>query len=69
VNTTDHSNAVEQYVHIKEASARLGIPYFKLSRFIKSGAVPFYRVGNSRRLVRISELVAAIAHASCGATK
>ena len=57
----------EPYISIKDASRRLGIQYFKLARFVRSGAVRSYCVGNSRRLVRMTELVEAIARSSTGA--
>lgn len=45
---------------VKQAAAELGIPYFKLARAVKEGLVPSYTLYNSRRLVRVSEIVAVI---------
>jgi hypothetical protein len=45
---------------VKAAAVELGLPYFKLARAVKQGLVPSYTIYNSRRLVRISEIVAVI---------
>jgi hypothetical protein len=56
----------EPFITIKDAAARLGLPYFKLQRFVKSGGVTRYKVANSRQLVRLSELIAAIESSRSG---
>jgi len=45
---------------IQEAAELLGLPYFKLNRAAKRGLIPTYTIFNSRRLVRVSEVVAVI---------
>lgn len=50
----------EKLVTLKEASAAFGLPPFKLYRAAKSGLIPSYRVFNSRKLVRLSEVLAVI---------
>lgn len=43
-----------------QAAAALGLPVWKLRRAAKAGLFPTYHVLNTRRLVRLSEVVAAI---------
>jgi hypothetical protein len=50
----------ERFVTLKVAAYDLGIPYWKLLRAAKAGTIPTYRILNSRRLVRISEVIAVI---------
>lgn len=50
----------EALITLKEAAATLGLPYFKLQRAARAGLMPTYFVYNSRRLVRLSEVVAVI---------
>ena len=57
---TDPPFSIEPFINVKEAAQKLGVPYFKLRRFINAGRVPIYCVGNSRKLLRLSELVLAI---------
>ena len=57
---TSKLNYVEPFLTIKDAAARLGVPYFKLQRFVKSGGVVTYKIANGRQLIRLSELVEAI---------
>lgn len=45
---------------IKAAAYSLNLPTWKLRRAVKLGLVPSYALLNSRRLVRISEVVAAL---------
>lgn len=50
----------EHLISLKDAAKALGLPYFKLQRAARSGLIPTYRVYNSRKLVRLSEVVATI---------
>ena len=50
----------EPLVTLKDAAERLGLPYFKVQRAARAGLIPTYFVYNSRRLVRLSEVVAVI---------
>jgi excisionase family DNA binding protein len=45
---------------IQQAAITLNIHIWKLRRAVKSGLIPSYTIWNSRRLVRLSEVVAAI---------
>jgi len=45
---------------LKAAAEALNLPYFKLQRAARAGLIPTYSVYNSRRLVRLSEVVAII---------
>jgi excisionase family DNA binding protein len=50
----------EKQLTIKEASSLLGVPYWKLLRAVNRGDVPSYKFFNSRKLVRLSEILAII---------
>jgi hypothetical protein len=56
----DTGGPVEQLRTVKQAAADLGLPYFKLNRAVKNGLIPHYSLYNSRRLVRVSEVLAVI---------
>ncbi|HVI30171.1 hypothetical protein [Hansschlegelia sp.] len=45
----------------KEAADLLGLPYFKIQRAARLGLVPTYRLFNSRKYVRASEILACMA--------
>ena len=55
-----HNSPTEKLVTIKVASDKTGIPYWKLQRAAKRGLFQTYRILNSRSLVRVSEIIAAI---------
>ncbi len=50
----------EQLRTLKEASEILGIPCWKLQRAANAGIFPRYTILNKRKLVRITEILAAI---------
>jgi hypothetical protein len=50
----------EKLITLQQASDALGLPRFKLDRAARAGLIPIYRVYNSRRLVRLSEVIAAV---------
>jgi hypothetical protein len=50
----------EQFQTLKEVAANLGLPSFKVTRAAKAGLFPTYTLFNSRRLARLSEVIAAI---------
>lgn len=52
--------AVEPLFTIYEAAVALGLHTWKLRRAIKAGLLPSYTLLNSRRLVRLSEVIAVI---------
>jgi excisionase family DNA binding protein len=56
----------EPYVTINQAAEALGIHPWALRRAVKAGAIPAYAPFNSRRLVRQSEVVAAIQASKVG---
>ena len=55
-------------ITLKEAANLLGLPYFKLQRAAREGHIPTYTLYNSRRLVRLSEVVAVIDASRSGST-
>jgi hypothetical protein len=50
----------ELLIPVKAAAAALGLPTWKLSRAAKRGIFPTYSLLNSRRLVKLSEVIVAI---------
>jgi hypothetical protein len=50
----------EPLITIKAAAEALSLPTWKLSRAAKRGTIPTYRILNTRRYVKLSEVVAAI---------
>lgn len=55
-----NTNPPERMFTIGQAADLLGIPRWKLYRAVKYGLVPCHRILNSRKLVRLSEIEAAI---------
>lgn len=51
----------ETLLTIPRAAAQLDIPVSTLRRAVNSGLIPTYTIFNSRRRVRLSEVLAAIA--------
>jgi hypothetical protein len=49
-----------KYLTLKQAAFQLNLPYFKLQRAAKRGLFPTYKILNSRPLVRMAEIKAAI---------
>lgn len=54
------SSAPEKLINIQMAAKALGVHPWALRRAIKSGAIPSYAPFNSRKLVKLSEVVAYI---------
>ena len=50
----------EKLLTFKAAADALGIPYFKIQRAARTRLFPTYWLLNGRRLLRLSEVVAAI---------
>lgn len=59
----------EKFLTLKEAANKLGLPTFKLRRAAKQGAFPVYSIYNTRRLVRLSEVIAAIERTSASPSR
>lgn len=47
---------------IKAAAKRLGIPYRQLLEAANADEIPYYKIGKSRRLVSVSEVLDFIKH-------
>jgi hypothetical protein len=61
VDGSAHAEPVpEKLLTIKAAAAALGLPTFKVNRAARAGLIPTYTLLNSRRLVRLSEIIAVI---------
>ncbi|PHJ50581.1 hypothetical protein VF02_38130 [Nostoc linckia z1] len=56
----DRRAAPETLLTIAEAAKALGVYEWALRRAVKRGSVPHYTPFNSRKLVRLSEVIAAI---------
>lgn len=52
---------------MKNAADMFGLPYFKVQRAVKLGLMPSLRLYNKRKLVRVSEILAAMKQQSGGA--
>ncbi|WP_412032954.1 helix-turn-helix transcriptional regulator [Nitratireductor aquimarinus] len=50
----------EKFIPLKEAADRLGLHLWALRRAVNRGDIPSYTPFNKRRLVRLSEVIAAI---------
>lgn len=50
----------EPLLTLNAAAAKLGVPVFKVRRAAKAAIFPTYRLFNSRKLVRLSEVITAI---------
>lgn len=50
----------EKLITVKAAADAVGLPTWKLSRAAKQGVFPIYSLLNSRRLVKLSEVIAAV---------
>jgi hypothetical protein len=57
---------VEKFITLREAGEALGIPYYKIRKAAKLRLFPVYHFGNSRMLVRLSEVIAAIERSRVG---
>ena len=63
------TSAPEKLINIQTAAKVLGVHSWALRRAIKRGEVPSYTPFNSRRLVRLSEVVAFIEASRKGGTR
>lgn len=52
--------APEKFIQLNKAADRLGIHLWALRRAVKRGDIPSYTPFGKRRLVRLSEVIAAI---------
>lgn len=59
-NHNENPSASDKLINIQTAAMALGVHTWALRRGIKSGAIPSYTPFNSRRLVKLSEVVAYI---------
>lgn len=41
----------------KDAASELGVPYFKIQRAARRGIIPTYSLMNSRRYVKLSDIL------------
>ncbi len=50
----------DRLITFKQAAVSLGAKYWQIQRAVKSGRIPSYAPYNSRRLVKLSEVMAYI---------
>jgi hypothetical protein len=62
----DKSNSSQKFYVMKKAAPLLGLEYWQLQRAVKRGLVPSYTFGNSRKYVRLSEIIGAIERSRSG---
>jgi hypothetical protein len=67
-DTRQTAAAPEPLISIQSAADSLGIHRWKLRRAVKAGLVPCYTLFNSRRFVRVSEVIAVIEASREGGT-
>ena len=60
MHVKDPAAAPEKFLTLAAAAEALGVKPFKLDRAARRGLIPTYTVFNSRRLVRLSEVLATI---------
>ena len=56
----DLQKYIEPYVTTKQASVQLGVHYWLLLRLVKTSDIPTYNFGNSKKWLRISEIIAVV---------
>jgi hypothetical protein len=47
----------DRLLTLKQAAESLGLPYFKLQRAARAGLIPTYRLLNSRRYVKLRDIL------------
>lgn len=62
VNSRNVANLEEfnRLLTYKDAAAKLNIPYFKIQRAACSGLIPTYSILNSRKYVKLSDILKAM---------
>jgi hypothetical protein len=63
---TESAPEAEPLLTLKAAAEKLGLPVYKVTRAARHGLFPTYFLLNSRKLVRLSEVVAAVEHSRRG---
>ena len=59
---------IEPFITMKQAAVLVGQPYWKIQRLVKKDLIPHYSVFNSRKLLRLSELLTFIENSRHGGT-
>jgi hypothetical protein len=54
---TDLARTPERLLTMREAAEALGLPYFKIQRSVRLGLLPSYRLLNSRRYVKVHDIL------------
>lgn len=47
----------DQFLTFRDAATALGIPYFKIQRAARVGAIPTYSLFNSRKYVKLGDIL------------
>jgi excisionase family DNA binding protein len=69
VESPQNSPRTEPLLTLKEAAEALGLPYFKIQRAVRAGLLPTYKIYNSRRLIRLSEVIMVVEGSRQGGRK
>lgn len=64
--TDEHRSEQEKLLTMKAAAKALGLHYWAIQRAVRRGAIPSYRPFNSRPLVKLSDIEAAIEASKAG---
>lgn len=62
----ESTSETEPLLTLKAAAGKLNLPVFKVTRAARHGLFPTYTLLNSRKLVRLSEVIAAIERSRTG---
>lgn len=62
----ERSDGVERLLTVQKAAELLGVHVWALRRAVKAGTIPAYAPFNGRKLVRLSEVMAAIEASKIG---
>lgn len=63
-SNTSETQKSERLLTLRAASEALDLPYFKLQRAARSGAIPTYSLYNTRKYVKLSDILKAMSQAN-----
>lgn len=59
-STTNNVDEFNRLFTYKDAATKLNVPYFKIQRAARSGIIPTYSILNSRKYVKLSDILKAM---------
>ena len=60
-NLDRNNQNAERLLTFKQAAVTLGVGYHKIQRAARRGVLPVYRLGDSRKYVRMSDILSILA--------